>query len=35
MAIPTVTATLLLSPKVIEASKDYFMRKKRGDFDNL
>jgi AGCS family alanine or glycine:cation symporter len=35
MAIPTVTATLLLSPKVVEASRDYFMRKKRGDFDNL
>lgn len=35
MAIPTMTATLLLAPKVVEASKDYFMRKKRGDFDDL
>ncbi|MEX2463796.1 MAG: alanine/glycine:cation symporter family protein [Balneolaceae bacterium] len=35
MAIPTMTATLLLAPKVVKASKDYFMRKKRGDFDDL
>lgn len=34
MAIPTVTATILLAPKVMEATKDYFMRKKRGDFDH-
>lgn len=34
MAIPTVTATLLLSPKVMEATRDYFMRKERGDFDH-
>lgn len=34
MAIPTMLATLLLAPKVIEATKDYFMRKKRGDFDH-
>lgn len=26
MAIPTMTATLILAPKVIEASKDYFSR---------
>ncbi|MCC5940909.1 MAG: alanine:cation symporter family protein [Balneolaceae bacterium] len=35
MAIPTMIGTILLAPKVIEASKDYFMRKKRGDFDSL
>lgn len=35
MAIPTVTATILLAPKVVEASKDYFMRKRRGDFKDL
>ncbi len=35
MAIPTMTATLLLAPRVVEASKDYFMRKDRGDFDDL
>lgn len=35
MAIPTMTATILLAPKVIEASKDYFMRKERGDFDDI
>ncbi len=34
MAIPTMIGTLLLAPKVVEASKDYFMRKKRGDFDH-
>ncbi len=34
MAIPTMTATILLAPKVVEATKDYFMRKKRGDFDH-
>lgn len=33
MAIPTMIGTLLLAPKVVEASKDYFTRKKRGDFD--
>lgn len=33
MAIPTMTATLLLAPKVMEATRDYFDRKKRGDFD--
>jgi len=34
MALPTMIGTLLLAPKVVEASKDYFMRKKRGDFDH-
>tara|TARA_R100001143_G_scaffold63579_2_gene72377 strand:+ start:9968 stop:11323 length:1356 start_codon:yes stop_codon:yes gene_type:complete len=35
MAIPTMLGTILLAPKVIEASKDYFIRKDRGDFKNL
>lgn len=35
MAIPTMLGTILLAPKVIEASKDYFMRKERGDFSDL
>jgi AGCS family alanine or glycine:cation symporter len=35
MAIPTMLGTILLAPKVIEASKDYFMRKNRGDFSDL
>ena len=34
MAIPTMTATILLSPKVMEATRDYFFRKDRGDFDH-
>ncbi len=33
MAIPTMIGTMLLAPKVVEASKDYFRRKKRGDFN--
>jgi alanine or glycine:cation symporter, AGCS family len=33
MAIPTMIGTILLAPKVIEASKDYFRRKKSGEFD--
>jgi len=33
MAIPTMIGTMLLAPKVIEASKDYFRRKDRGDFN--
>lgn len=33
MAIPTMIGTILLAPRVIDASKDYFFRKKRGDFD--
>lgn len=35
MAIPTMLGTILLAPKVIEASRDYFMRKDRGDFSDL
>lgn len=34
MAIPTMTATILLAPRVIEATKDYLNRKGRGDFDD-
>ena len=34
MAIPTMIATLMLAPKVVEASRDYFARKNRGDFDH-
>ncbi len=34
MAIPTMVATLLLAPKVVQASRDYFARKERGDFDH-
>ncbi|PKD43188.1 alanine/glycine:cation symporter family protein [Rhodohalobacter barkolensis] len=34
MALPTMIGTLMLAPKVVDASKDYFMRKKRGDFDH-
>jgi alanine or glycine:cation symporter, AGCS family len=33
MAIPTMIGTIMLAPRVIEASKDYFIRKDRGDFD--
>ena len=33
MAIPTMTGALLLSPKVIEATKDYFRRKDAGEMD--
>lgn len=33
MAIPTVTSTLLLAPRVMKATRDYFERKNRGDFD--
>ena len=32
MAIPTMTATLLLAPRVVKASKIYFERKRRGEF---
>lgn len=35
MAIPTMLGTILLAPRVIEASKDYFIRKNRGDFSDL
>jgi alanine or glycine:cation symporter, AGCS family len=34
MAIPTMTASILLAPKVMEATRDYFSRKDRGDFDH-
>lgn len=34
MAIPTMVGTILLAPKVVEASKDYFARKNKGDFDH-
>lgn len=33
MAIPTMTGALLLSPKVIAATKDYFRRKNAGEMD--
>lgn len=33
MAIPTMIATLLLAPRVMEATRSYFERKKAGDFD--
>ncbi|MDX1590826.1 MAG: alanine/glycine:cation symporter family protein [Balneolaceae bacterium] len=35
MAIPTVLSTLLLAPRVMEATRDYFERKKNGEFDEL
>ncbi len=34
MAIPTMIGTILLAPKVVDASKDYFSRKNNGDFDH-
>jgi alanine or glycine:cation symporter, AGCS family len=33
MAIPTMIGTIMLAPRVVEASRDYFKRKKQGDFD--
>ncbi len=33
MAIPTMIGTILLAPRVVEASRDYFRRKEAGDFD--
>ncbi len=33
MAIPTMTATLLLSPKVMQATRDYFRRREAGEMD--
>ncbi|MCC5907415.1 MAG: alanine:cation symporter family protein [Balneolaceae bacterium] len=33
MAIPTMIGTLLLAPRVVDASRDYFRRKEAGDFD--
>ncbi|WP_242978840.1 alanine/glycine:cation symporter family protein [Rhodohalobacter mucosus] len=35
MAIPTVISTLLLAPRVMEATRDYFERKKKGEFDQI
>jgi alanine or glycine:cation symporter, AGCS family len=34
MAIPTMTASLLLAPKVMEYTRDYFNRRQQGDFDH-
>jgi AGCS family alanine or glycine:cation symporter len=34
MAIPTMTASLLLAPKVIEYTREYFSRRQQGDFDH-
>jgi AGCS family alanine or glycine:cation symporter len=34
MAIPTMIATIMLAPKVMEATRDYFRRKDQGDFDH-
>ncbi len=34
MAIPTMTASILLAPKVMNAAKDYFRRRELGDFDD-
>ncbi|MEX0894336.1 MAG: alanine/glycine:cation symporter family protein [Balneolaceae bacterium] len=34
MAIPTMTASLLLAPKVMEATRDYFNRREKGEFDS-
>lgn len=33
MAIPTMTASLLLAPKVMRATRDYFHRLQQGEFD--
>jgi alanine or glycine:cation symporter, AGCS family len=33
MAIPTMTATIILAPKVMEKTREYFKRRKRGDFE--
>ena len=33
MAIPTMIGTIMLAPKVVKASKEYFRRKKEGEFD--
>lgn len=35
MAIPTMTASLLMAPRVMAATRDYFRRKDAGEFDNL
>ncbi len=34
MAIPTMTASILLAPKVMEATRDYFSRREKGEFNN-
>jgi alanine or glycine:cation symporter, AGCS family len=34
MAIPTMTASLLLAPKVMEYTREYFNRRQQGDFDH-
>jgi alanine or glycine:cation symporter, AGCS family len=33
MAIPTMTASIILAPKVMEKTRDYFRRKDLGEFD--
>lgn len=33
MAIPTMTATIILAPKVMEKTREYFEKRKRGDFE--
>lgn len=33
MAIPTMLGTILLAPRVVEATKDYIRRKEQGEFD--
>ncbi len=34
MAIPTMTASIILAPKVMEYTRDYFSRREQGDFDH-
>lgn len=34
MAIPTMTASIILAPKVMEKTRDYFRRRENGDFDH-
>lgn len=34
MAIPTITASLLLAPKVMKAARSYFARLEKGEFDS-
>lgn len=34
MAIPTMTASIILAPKVMEYTRDYFNRREQGDFDH-
>lgn len=33
MAIPTMLSTIILAPKVVKASRDYFARYRKGEFD--